>query len=775
MYPHPKPRHLLAVLISTAGLIATSLASTGTLAASPTRTGPPAHTSPCPSQPGKASLGGAACTGQGTPADLTAPTISLPTGSSQCPPESGKASSAGAACGSATPAAQPAPVTGTVSGTHTSTKPTLTTQPRAPTGLASDLPGYSVSLYESTNALPPGHGITLSAYASLDVGPTPYWLEIYDQSTGGLVARCAYGSSCSGSSVQYAPTTHSFIAYIGSYSDYNPPASIAATSNTVYCTWLSVSLYASPQYSAPGTGVRLTAYANTDVGPTPYWLEIFDTSTGANLAICASGSSCAGSETQYVATVHSFAAYISGYGTGNPPPSVQVSAGTSAVWFGISLAASAQALGPGGSTTLTASTNADVGPSPYWISIFDQTTGSRVALCATGTSCSVTITQSGSTIRDYAAFVSSSSTTYPPSSIQASSNSVRVTWISVTLGATATFLAPGGTTTLVANASLDVGPTAYSITVSDQTAGVVVFQCGTGTTCTGSTSQASAGIHSYVATVGNPYTTRATSNLVKVTWLSVSLGVAGTGYQLAGSSMTLTATANADISTSPYAFELEDQTAGQNVKECRLGASCSVAVSNAAGTHTFIAYLSVPDTAYPPLTSEIQATSGTLSAVWVVDCTGDNSCTPNTFADDIFVYPGINAPATAANEFAMRVWERREGGGAGCPGQAAWTAPWAYSGGPAGNPINTTQWEPGSSNWNSVGVKIFSDNSGHTCWFWGVKANGDTLLNGYYGPILSALRNPVADSYNQCVRLAQAVGSTPWGTGNFQSSCTLNV
>jgi hypothetical protein len=152
-------------------------------------------------------------------------------------------------------------------------------------------------------------------------------------------------------------------------------------------------------------------------------------------------------------------------------------------------------------------------------------------------------------------------------------------------------------------------------------------------------------------------------------------------------------------------------------------------------------------------------------------CGAANNCTPQTFADAILSYPGINGVITASNEYALETWERAEGGGAGCPGQPAGTAPWAYSAGPAGNPINTTQQEPGSTTWNSVGVQIYQNYDGVTCWEWGIKANADTLLNGFYGSIISVLDNPVSSDYSQCVDLADAVGSTPWGTGNFSADC----
>jgi hypothetical protein len=152
-------------------------------------------------------------------------------------------------------------------------------------------------------------------------------------------------------------------------------------------------------------------------------------------------------------------------------------------------------------------------------------------------------------------------------------------------------------------------------------------------------------------------------------------------------------------------------------------------------------------------------------------CGAANNCTPQTFADAILSYPSINGVITASNEYAIETWERAEGGGAGCPGQPANTAPWANSAGPAGNPINTTQQEPGSTTWNSVGVQIYQNYDGVTCWEWGIKANSDTLLNGFYANILSVLDNPVSSDNGQCVDLADAVGDSPWGTGNFSADC----
>jgi hypothetical protein len=155
------------------------------------------------------------------------------------------------------------------------------------------------------------------------------------------------------------------------------------------------------------------------------------------------------------------------------------------------------------------------------------------------------------------------------------------------------------------------------------------------------------------------------------------------------------------------------------------------------------------------------------------NCSPDNSCTPQTFADTLLSQPGVTAPITASNEYALERWALAEGGGAGCPGQPANQPPWSNSGGPAGNPLNTTQPEPGSSPWNFANVQIFADGSGHTCWYWGVLATQQTITGafGNYGPIISALQNPVAGNTNQCDRVAVAVGNSQWGTGNFSRDC----
>jgi hypothetical protein len=91
----------------------------------------------------------------------------------------------------------------------------------------------------------------------------------------------------------------------------------------------------------------------------------------------------------------------------------------------------------GGTATVTAYTNADVGPTPWYIEIFRYDTNppdgayatpTRVAICGGGTSCAVTQSfgATGYMYRyaNYVAYVSSNSTALPPANVQATSNQI---------------------------------------------------------------------------------------------------------------------------------------------------------------------------------------------------------------------------------------------------------------------------------------------------------------------------------------------------------------
>lgn len=97
--------------------------------------------------------------------------------------------------------------------------------------------------------------------------------------------------------------------------------------------------------------------------------------------------------------------------------------------FTISLAASSSYPYAGQSVILTASTNADVGPTPYYITIYSETTGAELAVCGVGISCSVTLSQSAPGTQAVQAFVGDDAPgAGQPGFVLVSSNEVPVTW-----------------------------------------------------------------------------------------------------------------------------------------------------------------------------------------------------------------------------------------------------------------------------------------------------------------------------------------------------------
>lgn len=191
--------------------------------------------------------------------------------------------------------------------------------------------GYSVSLNASPRALAPGQTSSLTATSNTDVGSTPYYIEIYDDNTGALVTACGSGTSCTASVSQPSPASKNFTAYVASSSSTEPPLNVQASSDPVAVTWLSVALGADPTLVGTGGSSRLTAVANTDVGPTPFDLEIFDQTSGTFLAACGTGDTCSTTVSQQAASSHTYVAYVSSYGTASPPPGIQATSGTAQV------------------------------------------------------------------------------------------------------------------------------------------------------------------------------------------------------------------------------------------------------------------------------------------------------------------------------------------------------------------------------------------------------------------------------------------------------------
>ena len=97
--------------------------------------------------------------------------------------------------------------------------------------------------------------------------------------------------------------------------------------------------------------------------------------------------------------------------------------------FTVSLAASSAAPYVGTAVTLTATANTDVGPTPYYITIYDETTGAELAVCGTGITCSATVSESSTGSQQFEAFIGDDVTgTGHPGFVLVSSNQVTATW-----------------------------------------------------------------------------------------------------------------------------------------------------------------------------------------------------------------------------------------------------------------------------------------------------------------------------------------------------------
>jgi hypothetical protein len=113
----------------------------------------------------------------------------------------------------------------------------------------------------------------------------------------------------------------------------------------------------------------------------------------------------------------------------------------------------------------------------------------------------------------------------------------------------------------------------------------------------------------------------------------------------------------------------------------------------------------------------------------------------------------IGAPASAVNLAVLNGIAKSEG-----TGLSIW------------NPLDTTQGtssDPGAGNYNSVGVKVFTNANA------GIQATAETLLNGYYDAIVTGLREQQPLSYYTTGAAAHQLGIWQGGGDNSVAVRTL--
>ena len=141
-----------------------------------------------------------------------------------------------------------------------------------------------------------GGTVTVTSTTAFDVGPTPYWTQIYDLTTGARVADCGSGTTCTATVSQSTPYFGRYQAWLGGQGASPPPPSSQGSTGEMDVAWnaIDVSLSAGNPTTLSSTtyAVNLTAVAAEDVGPTPYFIEIFNVTTGAEVTACATGTTC---------------------------------------------------------------------------------------------------------------------------------------------------------------------------------------------------------------------------------------------------------------------------------------------------------------------------------------------------------------------------------------------------------------------------------------------------------------------------------------------------
>ena len=473
----------------------------------------PAGTVLCAQVSGKASRN-AVCSGGSSSAPPTQIGSAVPTGQTQCATANGKVSHA-ASC-SATGSSSAKPVIGVPAGQkpcpNVANKRSFNASCRPGSGGSVsplDQPTYSISLTASSTQVTLPATSTLTATSSVDVGPTPYLIIIYNTATGSSIASCGTGTTCSTTvtNSQNVSVTYGAVIGSGTTAPFNSVQASASTVTVSFAWQFNLALTPSSSTVYMPARLTLTATTSTDVGPTPYVIVIVDQASGSTVASCGSGTSCSTSVSVGSPTTKSYEAFVSA--STSPPSNVQASTPPISItfqWepFNPRISGSPMAVQLPGSSTITATTTNDVGPTPFLIYIIDESTGTVLASCGNGTSCSTSFTIGAQGEDTIEAAVAQSS---PPSltNLQGTSSPIVVSFsfnfqLSLTVSGS----------TLTATTNVDVGPTPWFIEMYDADSNTRVSYCGSGKTCSGSMNP---GDNDYVAYVGVLSTTAPPSSI----------------------------------------------------------------------------------------------------------------------------------------------------------------------------------------------------------------------------------------------------------------------
>jgi RHS repeat-associated protein len=520
--------------------------------------------------------------------------------------------------------------------TYRATVNSLTSSPVTLTRAA-----WTVSLASDQPSFVAGGTTTFTATTNQSVSATNgnYRIGIYDVTADSLIGSCLAGAACS--VAVPSPTSqgaaHSYIAAVSSasgstaYSSITDSQAVSNQVSPVQSTW-AVTLVTDSTQFAVGQSVTLTATTNQNVGGTGglYEIDIYDKTTNARIASCATGTVCAFTSTALFVSgaPHTYVAAVAAVGNdanfstagGVQATSNDVVVDTAA--WSVTLTSDVSTFAMNQDVTFTATANqALVQYGPYEMVLFDQTTGAFAGGCTVAaTSCTFhpVLFAAGGPHRFVAQIgnVYNGNPTFGQlTNVQATSNTVDLTRQSWTLSLTIsqpTFANGDWGTVVTATANQALGaPYQYLIYIYDVTTGQLVGYCPNNYSnqCSGGVGFQTGGPHTFRAEVsdrnnttsslGTSTNVQAVSNEVTLTRLPWTLSLTESAqidpyYHLLQT--TFTATANQPVNNAPYQAVIYDFTLGQAVGYCSwTAATCSFTtyLDPLAPPHSYIGYVAV--------------------------------------------------------------------------------------------------------------------------------------------------------------------------------------
>ena len=147
---------------------------------------------------------------------------------------------------------------------------------------------------------------------------------------------------------------------------------------------------------------------------------------------------------------------------------------------------------------------------------------------------------------------------------------------------------PGKPVTITATTTADVSNSGYEIGLYDMSSGTRLTYCIHGTTCSTTLTKEQAGSRSVVAFVSvssqssPPPEIQAQSAPVTATWIGVRLD-ANTTHPQRGNTVFMRATANIDVTNTPWSIGIYDENGELVADACKTGSSCTARVSMTTG------------------------------------------------------------------------------------------------------------------------------------------------------------------------------------------------